>query len=61
MKDIKTCPCCGSNMISTRISKICGITVECKIKCHSCKHTVVKATERGAVKTWNKECKDDDR
>ena len=61
MKDIKTCPHCGSNMISVRVSKICGISVECKIKCHSCKYTVVKVTERGAVKTWNKGCKENDR
>ena len=57
MTDIKICPHCGSNMISVRTSKICGITVECKIKCHSCKFTVVKATERGACKLWKKESK----
>jgi transposase-like protein len=61
MTDINTCPCCDSDMISVRTMKICGITIECKIKCHSCKHTVVKATERGAYKTWEKERKDNDR
>ena len=61
MKYINPCPKCGSDMISVRTSKMCGISVECKIKCHNCKYAVVKVTERGAIKTWNKGCKADDR
>lgn len=61
MTDIKTCPCCGSNMIAAMEQKICGITVRYRIKCYSCKFAVEKATKRGAYKTWEKGFKENDR
>ncbi len=61
MKDIETCSRCGSNMITEMEEKLCGITIRCRIKCHSCKHVIEKPTKRAAYKTWEKECKENDR